>query len=137
MDKINQAKYTPRKDLEQIRTGLRQAFIRSKYRKEFLDRNRIEVPIWTKKETWAKRPRVFYLCQDCMQLHPTGDINVDHIKKVGAFDDILRVEDFFFSIWCDFSNLQILCKTCHKLKTKKERSLDTWIRNIKKTLIEK
>jgi len=116
--------FTDRKDLTAIRTGLRQAFIRSKYRGSFMKLNRIELPQYKKCGGLAKRPIVRYKCACCDGLFKSGDINVDHIKKVGSFINIMGIERFFFRIWCDFSNLQILCKDCHDLKTKKERRCD-------------
>jgi len=116
--------FTHKKDLTAIRTGLRQAFIRSKYRAEFLKTKRIEIPKYKKNGERAKRPHIRYLCEPCDMLFKSDEINVDHIKKVGSFVDIMDITIFFFRIWCDFSNLQILCKDCHTIKTKKERRCD-------------
>jgi len=111
-----------KKDLTQIRTGLRQAFIRSKYKGAFLRSKRIEIDHFKKCGGLAKRPHVRYKCVKCTDLFKVDEINVDHIEKVGSFKDILEVESFFFRIFCEFSNLQILCKKCHALKTKYERA---------------
>jgi len=111
-----------RKDLQQIRTGLRQAFIRSNYKGEFLRTKRVEVIRYKTNGDTAKRPYIKYECIKCLKLYSITEINVDHIDKVGAFNDVLSIKDFFFNIWCEYSNLQILCKDCHKLKTKYERS---------------
>jgi len=112
------------KDLTAIRTGLRQAFIRSKYRAEFLKLNRVETIQYKKCGGEMKRPTVRYRCVDCSGLFKQDEINVDHINKVGSFIDIMDIEKFFFRIFCSFSNLQILCKRCHTLKTRRERKLD-------------
>lgn len=112
------------KDLTAIRTGLRQAFIRSKYRAEFMRTKRVETVQYKKNGDEMKRPMVRYKCVECSGMYAGDKINVDHINKVGSFIDIMDIEKFFFRIWCDFSNLQILCVECHNLKTNRERRLD-------------
>src|SRR5690554_3127373 len=99
-----------KKDLNQIRTGLRQAFIRSRYRAEFLKTKRIEIPQYKKDGSLAKRPKVVYKCECCHTEYPVDNINVDHISKVGSFTSFEDIESFFFAIFCPWSNLQILCK---------------------------
>ena len=120
----NSYSYIDRKDLTAIRTGLRQSFIRSKYRAEFMRTKRVETVQYKKNGDVAKRPMVRFQCVECSCMFAGDKINVDHIKKVGSFLDIMDIENFFFRIWCDFDNLQILCIECHTLKTKRERRLD-------------
>jgi len=120
----NSYSYIDRKDLTAIRTGLRQAFIRSKYRAEFMRTKRVETVQYKKNGDAAKRPMVRYQCVKCSGMFAGDKINIDHIKKVGSFISIFDIENFFFRIWCDFYNLQILCKTCHDGKTKRERRCD-------------
>lgn len=121
-----------RKDLTLIRTGLRQAFTRSKYKAIFLSLSRVEIPQYNKSGKLSKRPMVRYLCAECKCLHPSSDINVDHIEKVGSFDCISEIKDFFDRIFCSYDNLQVLCKPCHDVKTKQERKAQAMIRKINK-----
>lgn len=110
-----------KKDLTAIRSALRQAFIRSKYKGAFLATKRIESPTYKKDGSLGKRISVSYRCVKCEGLHKIDDINVDHIKAVGSFTSILEFYDFFLRIFCAYSNLQVLCKVCHKRKTKFDR----------------
>ena len=114
-------KFIDKKDLIQLRTALRQAFIRSKYRAAFLKTKRIEVIKYKKDGKPCKRPGVFYKCEKCLELVKSENLNVDHIKCIGSFKDILEFFDFFLRVFCAFSNLQVLCKICHSRKTKFER----------------
>lgn len=113
--------FIDKKDLQAIRTALRQAFIRSKYKGAFLKTKRIELPVYKKCGGLAKRPAVFYKCVKCLELVKIDNLNVDHIECVGSFTSILKFYDFFLRIFCAYDNLQILCKCCHKRKTRFER----------------
>ena len=68
-----------------------------------------------------KRQRWEYSCAECAQWFMQKDVQVDHIIPAGTF---LKPEDwatFGPGLFCDRSGLQLLCKTCHKIKTNKER----------------
>jgi 5-methylcytosine-specific restriction endonuclease McrA len=65
----------------------------------------------------------FYRCNACKEEFPAKDVQVDHKKPVvdptiGFVDWNTYIERMF----CKKSNFQVLCKPCHVLKTKKERS---------------
>lgn len=52
-----------------------------------------------------------------------GTIYHDHIKPVipiGKKTKDLTFDEIIDSIFCERDNIQILCKTCHDIKTKKE-----------------
>lgn len=62
-----------------------------------------------------------YKCKKCKGEFPATEIQVDHRKpvvdpKIGFVDWNTYIERLF----CKKSNLQVLCKVCHKEKTKKE-----------------
>ena len=99
-----------------VRSAIRQTFTRSDHYKEFLQSKRIE---WFK----GKRKRVSYRCEDCQELFSSTEINVDHIQPIGkgVYEEIRDAEAFYDLVFCDHSNLQILCKTCHKKKSAHER----------------
>lgn len=64
-----------------------------------------------------------YMCKACKGEFPAKDVQVDHKRPVvdpkkGFVDWNTYIERMF----CKKSNLQVLCKTCHKTKTEKERS---------------
>jgi len=67
----------------------------------------------------SKRPYVEYECASCKSRSPRSEVQVDHITPVIALTgpgSIQELVDRQFT-----SDLQMLCKACHKQKTNKER----------------
>lgn len=64
-----------------------------------------------------KRQKVCYECAECKGLFPTKDVAVDHIKPCGPLNCKSDVPEFIETLFCEGSNLQVLCSTCHNLKT--------------------
>ena len=65
-----------------------------------------------------------YECARCHEHFPTKEVQVDHL------DPVVNPETGFTSwdetierMYCNSSNLQVLCKGCHKEKTMEERQL--------------
>lgn len=121
------------KDLSAIRAALRQAFIRSEYKKAFLDKHRVEEPRYTSKGKLHKKPWVKYTCAACQDRFSIDDINLDHFEKVGSFKSVIDIEAFFFRIWDSYDNFQILCTQCHDDKTAEERADTARKRKISKS----
>ncbi len=98
-----------------VRSAIRKSFSRSEHYKGFLKLHRIETHV-------GKRFRVFYKCNECEGLCPQNQINVDHINPIGkgVYNGIEDAKSFYELVYCPYSNLQILCKECHSLKTKRE-----------------
>jgi 5-methylcytosine-specific restriction endonuclease McrA len=112
-----------KKDLTLIRGALRTTFIRSEYKRGFLDTIEI-VEYKTKKDgTLYSKPTRYFICANCEGKHLLKDCKVDHIKPIGQYFDFAHTEGFIERLWCDYDNLQGLCDSCHKDKTKYERSL--------------
>lgn len=106
-----------------IRAAIRKSFSRSEHYKNFLKSKRVE---WREPNG---RKRVSYLCENCLILHPIGKINVDHKVSIGrgVFEAIEDTKLFYDLVYCDYSNLQILCRDrCHKEKTKKENKENSY-----------
>jgi len=61
--------------------------------------------------------RAKYLCSGCKSKFGSKEVQVDHIDPVGECADWNVYIDRLF---CAKENLQILCKTCHKEKTRNE-----------------
>ena len=112
-----------KKDLQAIRGALRTAFIRSEYKREFL--MSIEVLEYKTRKDGSKykKPTRYFYCACCGERFLLKDCQVDHIKPIGQYFDFGHTEGFINRLWCDFSNLQGLCKSCHDDKTKLERGL--------------
>lgn len=68
-----------------------------------------------------KRQKWEYECNICKNYFMSKNVVVDHIIPCGTF---LKDEDyatFIPNLFCDRSNLQVLCVECHKIKTNAER----------------
>lgn len=68
-----------------------------------------------------KRQKYEYQCNICKQWYPEKVIAVDHIIPAGSLKSYSDLPDFVKRLFCEVDGLQTLCKTCHDLKTKKER----------------
>lgn len=74
----------------------------------------------------AKQPAVFYKCADCQELYKATEVAVDHLEPVGATPEWPPEtegdwERWMLKVYCDATNLQCLCRTCHSRKTKGEQ----------------
>lgn len=106
------------KERNLLKGAIRRVFSRSELRRaalaqwqvEYHDPNRPRVKKWT-------------LCPGCQIITPTYLMQVDHIEPIIPLNR--RLEDMSWDevinrAWCEFNNLQPLCKPCHKTKTKEE-----------------
>lgn len=113
------------KERNLIKAALRRVFSRSELRLKALNSTR--VPDFIDPE----RPRVtkWSVCSICRKFEPTYKMQIDHVDPLLPLGKSL--EDFSWDeivdrLWCDASNLQPVCQTCHKQKSKienKERRL--------------
>lgn len=81
-----------------------------------------------KVKTWCK-------CAVCGKPEAKSYMEVDHIDPIIPVDSAL--EDMSWDqvidrIWCEPENLQVVCESCHKEKTKAERKQRTLNRKGKK-----
>jgi 5-methylcytosine-specific restriction endonuclease McrA len=60
----------------------------------------------------------FFRCASCGNEYTAKDIQVDHIVPIG-YDK--SWDEFIHGLFCERDNLQALCVTCHKKKTKEEK----------------
>jgi 5-methylcytosine-specific restriction endonuclease McrA len=71
----------------------------------------------------TKRISAHYLCNECENIFPTKEVQVDHVKPiVNPAKGFISWDDFIANLFCEKSNLQVLCLTCHKSKTDKENN---------------
>lgn len=59
-----------------------------------------------------------YLCNECGKSFARKEVHVDHREPIGSF---LDWNTWIERLFCNADNLQILCKSCHKSKTNRER----------------
>ena len=64
-----------------------------------------------------------YKCAKCKKAFPSSDVEVDHISPVVSLEDgFINWDTFIERLFGDGKNLQVLCKSCHKDKTTKEKA---------------
>jgi len=62
----------------------------------------------------ARKSRGLYQCNECKKLFKVKEVQCDHIMDIGKFIDW---NTFVERLFCPASNLQMLCKGCHQIKT--------------------
>lgn len=80
--------------------ALRRLWLMSKPRQEALRAGRVS--------------RGRYRCADCQAVFPRKAVQVDHIDEIGTWTSW---DVYIDRLFCDVSNLQLLCVPCHKAKT--------------------
>lgn len=68
-----------------------------------------------------KRQKWEYKCADCKKYYKATDVQVDHIIPAGKLKSSSDLKGFVDRLFCEVDGLQVLCTTCHDIKTKKER----------------
>lgn len=72
----------------------------------------------------ARKSRGQYECAHCLQLFSEKYTNIDHISPVvDPTVGFIDLDTFCRRLFCDDSNLQLLCLDCHSKKTMLENSL--------------
>lgn len=111
-----------------IRGANRRLFARSPLVFEKLNESRQEFPRFKKDGSRARKNWVKRQCEVCSEWVGSTQISIDHIDPVVPpagfpphFDMWDRVNLFLRRLWCDKSNLQRICDTCHDKKTYAER----------------
>ena len=109
-----------------ILSALKRSFSRSPIVREKMNEVRSE-EIWYKKDgTPAKKPRVLYTCAKCGNKYMSKNIQCDHIDPVVPLE--IPAKHMSLGIICqrlfvEKEQLQILCRKCHKEKSKKENEI--------------
>lgn len=101
--------------------SVRQWFVTTDKYKRVKNKSRVESPRYRKDGSLSKVKDVSYKCDSCLGLFK--HVEVDHIKTVVAMFDstsTMTLSQYIKRVDCIESNLQVLCKECHKEKTKKE-----------------
>lgn len=83
---------------------------------------RREVPKYNKDGSRAKKDAVQYLCNVCSTYVGSTSVAVDHITPVVSVSSgFVDFGTFISRLFCDASNLQVICDPCHNEKTQTER----------------
>lgn len=64
-----------------------------------------------------------YACHNCGNDYPLTNVVVDHIEPVVAVTGFTNWHDVVIRMFCGVEGLQVLCKTCHKIKSNEENAL--------------
>jgi len=114
---MNNPRMTP-KERAMVAASIRRVFSRSELRARVMAICKVD-------HADSERPRVkrWSLCPKCNQFTPSYQMQCDHIEPVIHVNE--RLEDITWNdlvnrIWCENKNLQPLCLTCHKAKSKIE-----------------
>jgi len=108
-----------------IISALKRTFSRSPVVVEVRKSLRQEQVKYKKDGTVAKVPAVLYPCAECNELHMGKNTQVDHIEPVVPLNIPVKhacLDMIIARLFCDISNLQMLCKICHKVKSKEENT---------------
>ena len=102
----------------QIMSAIKRCFSRSPTHREALD---------NAKCPRKKGPRggARYRCASCRKDYGIREVQVDHIIPVvpiGVLSKDLSWDTLVTNIFCDIENLQVICTTCHKKKSKEENA---------------
>jgi len=68
-----------------------------------------------------KRQKFEYQCNICKQWFPEKLINVDHKVPAGSLNNTQDLAGFVERLFCEMDKLQVLCETCHNIKTQSEK----------------
>lgn len=68
-----------------------------------------------------KRLKWEYKCAKCKKYFPGKDVQVDHIIPAGTLRTAEDLPLFVENLFCEEGGFQVLCTTCHNIKTQKER----------------
>lgn len=103
--------------------AIRQAFTRSDQYIECKERNRREYNRYKKDGSISKKKDVRYSCECCKKEFKTNEVQVDHKNQVVQLYESandMTIDNYINRVFCSSLNLQLLCKSCHDDKTKKE-----------------
>lgn len=81
---------------------------------------------WARNEAkkLARVERGLYQCNSCKKIFTGSQINVDHRNPViNVKTSWVSWDHFIKSLFCDVSNLQVLCILCHTAKSSIESEL--------------
>jgi 5-methylcytosine-specific restriction endonuclease McrA len=69
----------------------------------------------------GKRGGKLYICNHCGLTFPLKDVQVDHISPVVPLDrEIEDWNEYINRLFCEVDKLQVLCKSCHQIKSNRE-----------------
>jgi len=101
-----------KKTVSLILKALRSSTLRWHIRNDVIKESKVKVHIGYFKNG-NRKYKVMHKCNVCGGLYEK--IQVDHIEEVGQYKGDLHC--YASRMFCDKSNLQAICKSCHDVKT--------------------
>lgn len=95
------------------RSELRQRVIQNSIVEGYSDPKRKAVKFWVK-------------CEGCGQMEAKSNVQTDHHLPAVPLDksaEEMSFDELYDRMWCEETNLKILCKPCHAVKTKEENKI--------------
>jgi 5-methylcytosine-specific restriction endonuclease McrA len=77
--------------------------------------------VGTKINKASGRMAKHYECASCNKHFPAKEVAVDHIETVVPLTGFTDWDDVIKRMFVEKDGLQVLCKTCHDIKTKEEK----------------
>ena len=114
-----------KEDIAHICNVLRRGTTMWKGRTECLVKSRKRFVVGQHKNGKAKT-RWEYKCASCTKYYRADEVEVDHIVEIGPF--LGDFNDYIKRMYCDQSNLQVLCVSCHAKKTSGYNATRLWKR---------
>lgn len=71
-----------------------------------------------------KRLKWEFQCNECQHYYPQKEISVDHIVPAGTLRTFDDIGPFCERLFVGEDKLQVLCTSCHNVKTQEERKLN-------------
>lgn len=104
------------------RSDIRRSVIDKAIVKGYSDPKRKAVKFWVQ-------------CSECKKMEAKSNVQVDHKDPLIPIDSSLEQmtwDEVVNRLWCEEKNLKIMCKPCHKSKTKEENKKRREIKKGKK-----
>ena len=105
-------------DFYKVLSAIRRCFSRSKTHREVLN--------MAKTDELGPKGGKRYRCCICGESFGIKEVHVDHIDCVVPLDktaESMTWDEIIKRIFCDITNLQVICTTDHKIKSKEENLL--------------
>ena len=81
-----------------------------------------EASVGKKLNKKTNRMAEHFTCASCKGEFPAKEVNVDHIEPcVDPKEGFINWDVYIKRMFCDKSNLQVLCTKCHDVKSAEER----------------
>ena len=80
----------------------------------------------------ARVDRNQYLCAQCKTIVGNKETQIDHIEPVTPLTGWDGFDNFIERLWVPAEKMQLICKKCHKIKSKEENEIRRTSKRSKK-----